>query len=367
MENQKQSSGSYFGPSSRISTRLKATNGSKRRRKSRFRSQRMNKIAKDMEKWKAYMPPNTRNGNDRSGVGVTSNAHMHSGKQACGSDKKDQDGNIISPQAKSVPPTDSRAEQSSNVLPVKENCLIPLVDIKSSNPSRVKNVVPSKELENPTPLLPKNGSNTKLRYQKLYHFRNRTSHPIDAEVMAKLAHRAENNDASKNEDDTLASKSNGQSRHTQGQDINVKRDTKEISKTLASEPLVPYEYDSKEYNARQDEFVNVKEVEAETCTLSIDLSTHQAYEKRKKEEEKLRTCDNDDGTRVVQRNNLTSRSIKRRYIPLNEDEDEVGACVKNLMGVDASIGLTPQATILNHCVERQCGYCSKPINVPAWG
>jgi hypothetical protein len=65
---------------------------------------------------------------------------------------------------------------------------------------------------------------------------------------------------------------------------------------------------------------------------------------------------------------LTSRSIKRRrYIPSNEeDEREVGACDKNVMGVDASIGLTPQAAILNNCVERQCDYCSKPINEPAW-
>jgi hypothetical protein len=158
-----------------------------------------------------------------------------------------------------------------DVLLVKKNCLIPLVDTKSFNPSRVKNVLHSKELENPTPLLPKEGSNTKLRYQKLSHFRNRTSHPIDVEVMAKLGHRAKDNDASKNEDDTLASKSNGRSSHTQGQDINVKRHTKKISKTLASEPLVPNEYDSNEYMARRDEVMNVKDIEAKTRMSGNDL------------------------------------------------------------------------------------------------
>ena len=96
MENQKQSSDAYFGPRLRMSTRSKAANGSRRRRESRFRSQRMNKIAKDMEKRKAYMLPNTRNRNDRSGVGVTSNAHVRGRKKACSSGKKDQDGNIVS-------------------------------------------------------------------------------------------------------------------------------------------------------------------------------------------------------------------------------------------------------------------------------
>ena len=366
MENQKQSSDAYFGPRLRMSTRSKAANGSRRRHESRFRSQRMNKIAKDMEKRKAYMLPNTRNRNDRSGVGVTSNAHVRGRKKACSSGKKDQDGNIVSPQANRIPPMDSRAEQSSDALQVKKNCLIPLVDIKSSNPSRVENVLPSKELENPNPLLPMDGSNTKLRYQKLSHFKTRTSHPIDAEVMAKLPHRAKNNDASMHEDDILASKSNGQTSHTRGQDTNVKRHTKENLETVASESLVPNEHDSSEYKARWD--MNVKEIEVETRMFGNDFSRHQVCKKRKKEEEKLRTCDNNDSTSAVQQDNLTSRSIKRRrYIPSNEeDEDEFGACDKNLMGVDAGIGLTPQASILNNCVERQCDYCSKPINEPAW-
>jgi hypothetical protein len=45
---------------------------------------------------------------------------MRSGKPACGSDKKDQDGNIISPQAKTVPPMDSREEQSSRCVASEE-------------------------------------------------------------------------------------------------------------------------------------------------------------------------------------------------------------------------------------------------------
>ncbi|CAL5098181.1 unnamed protein product [Urochloa decumbens] len=276
------------------------------RRWSRFRSKRMNKIAKDMEKRKAYyMPPNMVKRNDRSGVGVTDDVLLHSGKKTCWGDREDQNGNI--------PPTDSYvsiARESFDVLPVKKNGtnkanqslshisknakqsptsrldddLIPLMDIKSSNPSRVK---VSKELENLTPLRSKDGSNAKLGYRKQSRFGNRSSHPIDSDVMARSAHQARNVDASNN--------------------------------------------------------VN--------CM-------------RKKKEEKLMTYDDGDSTRVIRQDNLTLATIKkRRSMSSNEDGDEVGGCKKNMTDSDGTNRLTRQE---KGCVKQQCNYCLKPISKPPW-
>ncbi|CAL4904098.1 unnamed protein product [Urochloa decumbens] len=304
MENQRQPSSSYFGPKPRMSTRAKATNGSTRRG-SRFRSKRMNKIAKDMEKCKAYMPPNMVKRNDKSGVVVTDNALVHSGKKTRWGDRRDQNGNI--------PTKDSYvsiAGESSDVLPVKKNStnksnqslshisknakqsptswidndLIPLMDIKSSNPSRVK---PLKELENSTPLRSKDGSNAELGYQKQSHFRNRTSRPIHSEVIARSAHQERNVDASNN--------------------------------------------------------VNSM---------------------RKKKEDKLTTYDDGDRTRAIRRDNLTRRTIKRRRpMPSNEDGHEVGGCKKNMTDGDGTNGSTRQE---KDCVKQQCNNCLKPISKPPW-
>nr|TKW07443.1 hypothetical protein SEVIR_7G307000v2 [Setaria viridis] len=435
MENQRQPSGS-FGPKLRMSTKSKAANRSMRRRP-RFNSKRMNNIVKDMERRKAYMP-NMRKMNARSGVGVKDNAHMHSGKKPCGSDKKDQDGINRIAEVNILPQKDSRAGQSSDVLPLKngaskskqslshisknarqsptsrlDNDLIPLMDIKSSHPLRVENVLPSirsKELENPTPFhskdgsnATKDGSNTNLGLRKQSH--SGTSHHVDVELMAKSAHQARNADlelmaksahqarnvdlelmaksthqarnvyASSSDDDTLGPKSNG------GQESNVRKDSKEISRPLKCKRVsrgsnIPFASETLKASCKDKNcaIVSSKDVAqsefTKTCLHKKDQPSgyvgknNDVNSKRKKVEGKLTTCDNDDYTRVVQQDNLTCGTIKRRRcMAPNEVGDEVGGCNKNLMGVDSTIRLTPQEALLK---KQQCNYCSKPICEPSW-
>lgn len=516
MENQGQPSGSSFGPRLRISTRWKATNGSMRKATNRFRSKRMNQIAKDMKKRQAYMPPNKWNRNDRKGIGVANNAHMHGGKETYVSDKKDQNGNIISALASKVPRTysNSRPRQSLDVLPldttsilsingaskskqslshVLENirqppssrlCNDPLVDIKLSDPSRVNDVLPSTNLENPIPFLAKDGSTARLGPQMQSHFTEmqeahnldiaRGPHPISSKVMTKSAHTAKHTDVSNSDDDTLVLKSNHPSGRTQGQHINVRKSTDEISKplncngvlegsniSLASEHLVPNKYDSNECMTTQGKAMEVKEKQREACICEAhamyedshkqeeikkaniapnssllvnfdklteehvtevekissnlfvkDLSRYQSHKapcnedknhaivsskdvvqsklklhkkdqparnvgkindvisKRKMESllaKKLETCGGDDSRRVVQWDDPTLITVKRRCIPSNEEyEDEASGYNTNLMGVGGTSGLTPHIVISTDCIERQCGYCSKPIDKPTW-
>ncbi|CAN6352956.1 unnamed protein product [Urochloa humidicola] len=359
-----------------MSTRSKAANGSTRRG-SRFRSKRMNKIAKDMEKCKAYMPPNMMKRNDRSGVGVMDNGHVHSGKKTCWGDREDQYGNIS--------PKISVAGESSDVLPVKkngtsksnqslphiskiakqsptsrlDNVLIPSMDIKSFNPSRVK---PLKELENSIPLRSKDESNAKSGYQKQSHFMNRTSPPVDPEVMGRSAHQARNVDASNNDDDTLGSKSNGRLNLTQGQEISVGNGAKEISKHTKCKRV------SKGLNIPlPSETLKASCIKDENCSAvsSEDVFNNYVSSKRKKKEEKLMTYDNGDRTRVIRRDNVTRGTIKRRRrMPSNEEDgDEVGGCNKNMMDGDGTTRLPRQE---KDCVKRQCNYCLKPISNPPW-
>jgi hypothetical protein len=249
--------------------------------------------------------------------------------------------------------------------------------------SRGSNI--SKELENLTPIRSKDGSNANLGLQKesLYG----TSHLVDLELTTKSTHRArnvelelmdksphwaKNVDRANNDDDTLGSKANDRSNRAQGQESNVRKDTKEISRA----PNIPFASETLEASCKDKNcgIVSSKDVAqsefTRTCLHKKDqpseyvVQSNDVNSKRNKGEGKLKPPANDDYTKVVQHDNLTYGMVKRRRcMPSNEDGDEVGGCNKNLTSVESTIRLTPQEALLK---KQQCNYCSKPICEPAW-
>ncbi|KAL6905594.1 hypothetical protein ACP4OV_003195 [Aristida adscensionis] len=73
------------------------------------------------------------------------------------------------------------------------------------------------------------------------------------------------------------------------------------------------------------------------------------------------------GRIVVQPNNPSHSSIKRRrYIP-NVDDDEDEGCDQNTTGiVDGTIGSSPQVPLLQDGILRQIDCCPKPLDEPTW-
>ncbi|KAL6656847.1 hypothetical protein ACP70R_004627 [Stipagrostis hirtigluma subsp. patula] len=305
MSSQRKPSGSDFRPKSRMSTRSKVANGlSMTKREGRFRSDRMKKIHKEVRKQAIYMTRVVQNRNNKK-------ARMQSGKEIGVSNVNDQRDNIVSRHAgkdplkyampvkkTNVPLANSANKSKHSVALISksayqpstsmlDNGTTPLIDTKSSEPSRSRDVLPLEKLVNHASFRSEDGLNTTFGHPKQSHLlkvnegivnRSNTVGSSCQTHLTKLSRKTQNVDTSYHDDDALVSRSKGRGNPIRGEVNHVRKYNNEILKSLkakdvlegsnvpmASETLAWDGMDPNEDKGTQDEvMIRKEEIESHT-------------------------------------------------------------------------------------------------------